>query len=263
MDIANKNIILTGAASGIGRALLELLAALPCRILAVDLNPDALKEACARLTGKTANITPFVCDLSSRENVDRLFDEAIKSMGRIDLFFANAGFAYYEQVELPDWNHIEKIYRVNVFNTIYTIEKMQAIYPDEPYKVVVTASAMAFIAVPGYAIYSSTKAALDRFADGYRWQMKDPRKLMMVYPIGTRTGFFRAAGHNVPEAWPTQTPETVARAILRGVRADRKTVSPSALFSIIMFLDRFLPMHWLEQSMEQKRLEGWLAKNRR
>jgi short-subunit dehydrogenase len=259
MDITNKNIILTGAASGIGRALLEQLATVPCRILAVDLNPAALEEACAALTGKPAAVTSFVCDLSSRENVDRLFDEAIQSMGRVDLFFANAGFAYYEQIEQPDWEHIEKIYRVNVFNTIYTIEKMESLFADKPYKVVVTASAMAFIAVPGYAIYSSTKAALDRFADAYRWQVKDPRKLVMVYPIGTRTGFFRAAGHNVPEAWPTQTPETVARAILRCVKADRKTVYPSALFSLVMFLDRFLPMHRLEQSMEQKRLEGWLA----
>jgi uncharacterized protein len=260
MKIDNKNIILTGAASGIGRALLEQLSALPCRILAVDMDPARLEEACAAQTGKPATVTPFLCDLSSRENIDRLFDEALLAMGRIDLFFANAGFAYYEQIEQPDWEHIEKIYRVNVFSTIYTIEKMQALFPNEPYRVVVTASAMAFIAVPGYAIYSSTKAALDRFADGYRWQMKDPRKLVMVYPIGTRTGFFRAAGKDVPEAWPTQTPEQVARAILRGVEKDRQAVYPSALFRLVMFLDRFLPMHRMEQSMEQKRLEGWLAK---
>jgi uncharacterized protein len=260
MNISNKRIVLTGAASGIGLALLEALAELPGRILAVDVNAAALEAACARLAGKAASITPYVCDLSRQENVDRLFDAALQSLGRIDLFFANAGFAYFEQVERPDWEHIEKIFRVNVFNTLYTVEKMQSLYGDGPYKVVVTASAMAFLAVPGYALYSATKAALDRFADGYRWQMKDPRKLLLVYPIATRTGFFRAAGERVPSAWPSQTPQTVARAILRGVRRDRKRVSPSALFSLVMFLDRFLPMHWLEQVIEQRRLSKWLKK---
>ncbi len=263
MDLADKHIILTGAASGIGRALLELLVEYPAHILAVDVNAEGLQATCNEilLTSHPATITPYVCDLSTAENVDRLFEHAIQALGRIDLFIANAGFAYYEQIEVPDWEHLERIFRVNVFNTLYTIEKMQSLYGDEPYKVVVTASAMAHLAVPGYAIYSATKAALHRFADGYRWQMKNPRKLMLVYPIATRTGFFEAAGEGVPSAWPSQEPETVARAILRGIRRDRKSVSPSFLFSLVLFLDRFLPVHWLEQWIEQRRFDQWRSRN--
>jgi short-subunit dehydrogenase len=119
---------------------------------------------------------------------------------------------------------------------------------------------MAHLAVPGYALYSASKAALHRFADGYRWQMKDPRKLMLAYPIATRTGFFKAAGEGVPAAWPRQQPETVARAILRGIRRDRKSVSPSYLFSLVLFLDRFLPVHWLEQWIEQRRFGKWRSR---
>lgn len=262
MNITDKRIVLTGAASGIGRALLELLAEYSAQVLAVDINAGALHATCNEVLGtsRSATITPYICDLSSAENVDRLFEQALQTLGRIDLFIANAGFAYYEQVEQPDWEHIERIFRVNVFNTLYTIEKMQALYGDEPYKVVVTASAMALLAVPGYAIYSATKAALHRFTDAYRWQMKDSRKLMLVYPIATRTGFFKAAGESVPSAWPSQEPETVARAILRGIRRDRKSVSPSFLFSLVMFLDRFLPVHWLEQWIEQGRFDQWHSK---
>ncbi len=262
MDLADKHIILTGAASGIGRALLELLAEYPAHILAVDVNAKMLDATCKEISGtsRPAAITSYACDLSSAENIDRLFEQAIQTLGRIDLFIANAGFAYYEQIDVPDWEHLEHIFRVNVFNTLYTIEKMQSLYGDEPYKVVVTASAMAHLAVPGYAIYSATKAALHRFADGYRWQMKDPRKLMLVYPIATRTGFFKAAGEGVPSAWPSQQPETVARAILHGIRHDRLSVSPSFLFSLVLFLDRFLPVHWLEQWIEQRRFIKWRSR---
>jgi short-subunit dehydrogenase len=191
----------------------------------------------------------------------RLFDDALKALGSVDIFIANAGFAYFEAISQPDWAHIEKIYRVNVFNAIYAVEKMQALNGDRSHKTVITASAMAHIAVPGYALYSSTKAALDRFADGYRWQMADPRSLMLVYPIATRTGFFNAAGSGVPTPWPSQTPDEVAQAILRGIARDQKSVYPSSIFRLVLFLDRFLPMHWLVQKIEQDRFVTWKKHN--
>jgi len=267
MDLVNKKIVLTGAASGIGLALLHLLAGQPVQILAVDVNETALKTVCNDLVqlpggGKTVplgKVIPYVCDLSAPENVDTLFDFALAKFGGIDLFIANAGFAYFEQIEKADWAHIEKIYRVNVFSTLYIIEKMQALFGDKPYKVAVTASAMAHIAVPGYAIYSSTKAALDRFADGYRWQMEDPRRLMLAYPITTRTNFFQSAGSAVPMPWPIQTPVVVAKAILNGIRKDRQRVYPSFMFQLVLLLKRFLPTHWLVQYIEQQRMNSWLS----
>lgn len=257
MKLDGRNIVLTGAASGIGLAVLKQLAGHKARIMAVDLNAGALKTACDGLAGGAGEIVPYPCDLSTPENVERLFDEALKTFGSLELFIANAGFAYFEEITQPDWAHIEKIYRVNVFNAIYSVEKMQALNGDRPHKTVITASAMAHIAVPGYAVYSSTKAALDRFADAYRWQLADPRSLMLVYPIATRTGFFDAAGSRVPTPWPSQTPDEVARAILRGIECDRKSVYPSPVFRLVLLLDRFLPMHWLVQKIEQNRFEAW------
>jgi short-subunit dehydrogenase len=262
MQLENKSIVLTGAASGIGLALLERLAARPVRILAADLNAEALEAVCQRLAGQSATLTAWPCDLSSPEALERLFAEALSRLGQIDLFIANAGFAYYERIEAPDWERLERIYRVNVFNTLYTIAKMQTLYGERPYKVVVTASAMAQIAVPGYAVYASTKAAVDRFVDGYRWQLDDPRKLMVVYPISTRTGFFQAAGKDVPLPWPSQTPQAVARAIEAGIRRDRQRLFPSLTYRLILFLDRFLPMHSLVQILEQRRFRQWLERQK-
>ena len=157
MDLVNKKIVLTGAASGIGLALLNMLARQQVQILAVDVNEEALKTVCNNLLQLTkgsntipvAKVTAYVCDLSAAENVDKLFEFAMVLLGGIDLFIVNVGFAYYEQIEKADWTHIEKIYRVNVFSNLYIIEKMQALFGDKPYKVAVTASAMAHIAVPG------------------------------------------------------------------------------------------------------------------
>ncbi|MEJ5224776.1 MAG: SDR family NAD(P)-dependent oxidoreductase [Anaerolineales bacterium] len=260
MKLEGKHVILTGAASGIGLALLNLLAEYPLRLIAVDQNAVALQAACAALVGKPARITPHVCDLSKPENVDALFEHARSTFGHIDLFIANAGFAYYEKIETPDWAHIEKIFRVNVFSALYAFEKMQALNAGREHKTVITASAMAHIGVPGYALYSATKAALDRFADAYRWQMDDPRELMLVYPIATRTAFFEAAGEGVPTPWPSQPAETVAQTVIRGIWRDATRVYPSLTFQIILLLKRILPMHALVQYLEQRRFKAWLKR---
>ncbi|QNU68905.1 SDR family oxidoreductase [Ruminiclostridium herbifermentans] len=81
-------------------------------------------------------------------------------MGKIDIFFANAGFAYYEKIAKPDYQHIEDIYKVNVFAPLYICEKMYELNKDRDYKVVITSSAMGMLSLLGYALYLSTKAAM-------------------------------------------------------------------------------------------------------
>ena len=89
--IKNKKIVLTGADSGIGLEVLKILAAEESnKILAVDIN-------CNNMDKFSDNVTPFVCDVSSQENVDLIFNKAKKLFGKIDIFYANAGYPYYER----------------------------------------------------------------------------------------------------------------------------------------------------------------------
>ncbi len=262
MQISGKNVILTGAASGIGRALLEKLLACRACVLAVDCDMPGLEAAMRQAPG-TGGLTPHVCDLGQPEALEALFECALRQLGTVDIFIANAGFAYYERIDTPDWEHIQRLYQVNVFAPLYAAEKMRQLHPGQPYKVVITASAMGLLGLPGYALYSSTKAALHRFAEAYRFELDDPRSLVLVYPIGTRTAFFRTAsqpatsGHaTAPTPWPTQTAKQVAQAILNGILHDQTTIYPSIFFRIFMHLP-LLPR--LEQAIEARRLRRWLA----
>lgn len=241
MHLSQKRIVVTGAASGIGLALLSQFAKLDVQLLAADINQQGLQEALNNLGEKGTKIKVFTGDLSLPATVDSLFTTAIQQMGGIDLFIANAGFPYYEVIQQPDWEPIQKIFQLNVFSAIYSFEKMMAINQGNDFKMVMTASAMGVMAMPGYALYSATKAALHRFAEGVRLELRNPRQLMLVYPIATRTGFFKRASQSTPVPWPAQTPQAVARAILNGIRRDRLSVNPSLLFSLIIFLDRFQP----------------------
>jgi uncharacterized protein len=264
MQLENQRIVLTGAASGIGLELLEQLAAHPVQVMAVDLNAEGLERVLASLAGSPAKLFSYACDLGNPEQVEAVFAFALESMGRIDLFFANAGFPYYEKLERADWVHIERIFQVNVFSPIYAAQKMQQLNAGRAYRVVITASAMGLLGLPGYALYSSTKAALDRFAECYRYELEDPATLTLVYPIGTRTHFLQAAADQAaPLTWPSQTAVQVANAILKGVEGDQANIYPSVLFRVFIFLDRYLPfLRRIEQWIELKRFEGWMARQR-
>ncbi len=81
-------------------------------------------------------------------------------------------------------------------------EKMKELNYSREHMVVLTASAMSKLSMPGYALYSSTKAALDSFTDAYRFEEAVGQKLLLVYPVSTATNFFDHAGIKVPVPWP-------------------------------------------------------------
>lgn len=241
MKLEGQRVVLTGAASGIGRALLELLSVLPLEIVAADRDEARLLEVCAALNNSRAKIIPVTADVSSQTGNDALFAQALLEFGGVDIFIANAGFAYFETITQPDWQRLELIYRVNTFAPIYALERMAVLNSGKAFKVVWMASAMAHIGLPKYAAYSSSKGALHRFADAYRWQMPDPRSLMLVYPIATRTRFFASSSDATPVPTPSQTPEEVARAVLHGIATDKLEVYPSLLFQVGFWLTLLFP----------------------
>ncbi len=254
MKLEGKRIILTGAASGIGRGVLDLLAKIDCAVVAVDLATEGIATA--------KNVTPYACDLSQKKNVDALFEFALKTMGGVDVFIANAGFAYYEEIERADWDRLERIYRVNALSPIYAAEKMKELNRDRAYSVVVTSSAMAFLSLPGYAIYSGTKAAVRGFADAYRYELKKGQRLQVVFPIATRTNFFREAGGS-PVPFPSMGVERVARSIVRGIERGRNSIHPSILFRTMLAVHRVFPAALaLERWIEYRRFRSWLSAKR-
>lgn len=232
MELKNKRIVITGAGSGIGKeTMLQVLKHEGVKVLACDLNEKNILVH--------PNVIPYKCDVSKKESLDKLFKDADKKLGGIDIFYANAGFAYYEVIGNADWDRIDRIYRTNVYSPLYCLTTLN-LTRKEPFLFIVTASAMSHLALPGYAQYSSTKAAVRSFIDAYKFELKPGNRVMVVYPIATRTQFFDAAGKKVPVPFPSQSAETVAKKVVGGIQSNAREVYPSLLFRFIQILDRFL-----------------------
>ena len=234
MELKCKRVVITGASSGIGLEILKLLLANGCCVV-----------ACARhiknIAIENENLFLMTCDVSKKEEIDALFDFAKEKLGEIDLYISNAGFAYYEKIGKPDWKHAEDIINTNFVSTVYAAEKMKELHGDKPYNFAVTASAMGLLSLPGYSLYSGTKAAVRGFADAYRYELKKGQHFQVIYPVATKTKFFGRAGNNTPVPWPTQEAITVAKRVIKGIRKDKNHIFPSTMFRITNAVSRVFP----------------------
>jgi short-subunit dehydrogenase len=261
MNLDQKRIVLTGASSGIGRALVQELSGRRVQIVAVGRDETRLREAVGAVRGAQARVEAFACNLARQEEVDRLFAYAVEQMGGIDLLIANAGFGYWERMGQPDWGRIEGIFQTNVFSPIYAAQKMEALFPGAGYRVVITSSVLGTVGLEGYALYAATKAALDRFAEVYRLESGKRGQLALVYPLAVRSGFFRSAG-GAPVPWLSQPPEAAARAILRGIEADRETIYGSWLLPPMLWFGHLLPFlrRWYQALDARVTRRHWAAR---
>jgi len=257
LDLNGKNIILTGASSGIGKEMLAILSAYKgVKIIAVARHIEEIPKA-------EGVIFPLSKDVSTKEGIDELFTSAKQILGDIDLFIANAGFAYLEKLETPDWSHIEKIYNLNVFSPIYSLEKLAEISSGKSVAFACTVSGAGLVSLPAYSLYCSTKAALHHFIRTYRYEQNSNLCITAVYPVATRTGFFdKATGeNNTPLPFPSQKATSVARKIVRGIEKGKKNVFPSLIFRLFYPVGRAFPfMLKIYSLLERKKVQKWLKK---
>lgn len=255
--ITNKKIVITGANSGIGLETLKILkAGTGNTIFAADKNTDVISNM-------GGNVIAFKCDVSKKENVDRLFDEAVHALGGIDIFYANAGFPYYEEMNYADWDRVQAIFDTNVVSPIYSYQKYSLFIGDKPGIFAITVSAIGQMAMPGFALYSASKFAMQGFQEAAHLEKKKNLQLTCLYPVATDTNFFPVA-NPIPfeKPFPVQKPDKVARAMVKGIEKGKKQVSPSKLFSFAKVLMKFLPfvrnIYW---AMEKAKFERF-KKNR-
>lgn len=248
--LTNKNIVLTGADSGIGLEVLKLLASEPTnKILAVDQNVYEMNKF-------GDNVFTYQCDVSSKEAVDNIFNEAIQKLGSIDIFYANAGYPYYELIDYVDWERTEKMFQTNVFSPIYSYEKYREYLNGKKGHFAITISAIGRMAMPGFTTYSASKFAVQGFQEGIRLEMPKNMTLTCLYPIATDTNFFKTANEaEFERPFPVQSPKTVARKMVMGLEKGKKTVNPSVLFTIgLPFFSIFPPLRKAYWSMEKAKL---------
>lgn len=249
--INGKNIVLTGADSGIGLEVLKILVKGNNRILCVDKNTDNLVKF------DPEKVTIMQIDVSSQEAVDAIFEKAEEILPFIDIFYANAGYPYYEEMNYADWNRVSAIFETNVFSPIYSYQKYVKYLDGRKGIFAATVSAIGEMAMPGYTLYSASKFAMHGFQQGIRLEKPDNVQLTCLYPVATNTNFFPTANEiQFRKPFPVQQPAVVAKKMVEGIESGKDKVSPCFLFGVSKVLMGICPpvrtVYW---ELEKKKLK--------
>jgi short-subunit dehydrogenase len=249
-------IILTGAGSGIGWELVKLLYPITHNILAVDCNQVFLEK----LHAGFPSILTLNADLIKKEGNQVILDWVKTHWPRVDYCFANAGKAEYGAALNQEWKNSEQLFHLNFHSPIQIGLALHELFPRSGFRLIITASAMSYWAVPGYSMYAASKSALLQWAETI-WSEKAGDWLTLVFPIATRTRFFEAAGNAIPTPFPQQNASSVAKSILAGVIKGKTKIFPSPLFYILLRMNKILPVILpLYQSIEYRKYKKWLKK---
>lgn len=247
-DFSGKVAIVTGAASGIGRGLCEVLLDQGAIVHATDIRIDAL----AGLASGAGELSTAQLDVTRALDVAELVRRVANERGRLDLIFNNAGIGVVGDFRLIDLDDVRRITDVNLWGVVYGTKAAYEVMAEQGHGHIVNiASSAGVMPVPMQTSYAMTKHAVVGFSRSLRIEAATYGvKVSAVLPGLVRTGFFEAATvvgdydyQQEMEDVPVR-PIAARRAgelILAGVRANRELIAFPTSNRLILWLFRHFP----------------------
>jgi len=234
---------ITGAASGIGRALAEELARRGAHLALADVDEVGLAETVAHCEGAAVKVTSQPVDVADRDAVEAWADQVVEDHGKVNLVFNNAGVALGATVEGMSYDDLDWLMRINLGGVLNgTKAFLPHLRSSGEGHVVNVSSVFGLVSVPSQSAYNAAKFGVRGFTDALRMELDIERcgvSCTTVHPGGIKTNIARNArmddsvadvGGSPAEAREQfdkvaiTTPEKAARQILTAVSRNRRRV---------------------------------------
>lgn len=234
--LTDRTALVTGAASGIGRALVDELAREGIKVYALDHDAARLDEAVSQWRSSGHTIEGRVIDCSDRGALVALAADIDRVDGRIDILVLNAGILVGGPIGEIAEADIERIVAVNQMGVVHGVRAfLPLLRKTVGATIVVTSSAAGLCAFPFVAPYCMTKFAVAGFAESLAGELApEGIAVLTVFPGMVRTAVFDRAPISLPGGaietihalfgrW-SGAPEKLARAVVRAIRKRRRTL---------------------------------------
>lgn len=221
-----RAIVVTGASSGIGRALALLAARDGFRVLLAARRGERLNEAAAAIRGDGGTCETLAIDVRAPDAAKRIVDAALRAFGRIDVVVNNAGAGALGKLLEIDDAAIEAQWQLHVAAPLRIARAALPHLRATHGQLVFVGSGLARVPIPNYGAYAAAKAAIRAVSIQLRRELKnDGVAVTYVDPGLVATEFHEAIGIERTGDVPAAQPERVARAILRGIERRAASVS--------------------------------------
>jgi NAD(P)-dependent dehydrogenase (short-subunit alcohol dehydrogenase family) len=241
----NKVAAITGAGSGIGRALAYGLARQGCQLALSDVNGEGLAETAAQARKLGVKVSETLVNVADREAVHAWAEQVVADFGRVNAIFNNAGVAQGGTVEGNDYADYEWIMAINFWGVVHgTKAFLPHIKASGSGHIVNVSSVFGLFAQPGMSAYNATKFAVRGFTESLRQELDMAAcgvSASCVHPGGIKTNIAKTArmndslskvtGQDAEQA-RTQfndqllrtTPEKAAQVIINGVLGNKRRI---------------------------------------
>jgi short-subunit dehydrogenase len=270
----DKIAIVTGAASGIGKALAEELASRGARVVATDINEEALQSAVASIQGASHPVHAQKQDVTDYEAFKKLLEDTVAREGRLDYIFNNAGIAILGEVRDASIDHWRKVLDVNLNGVVYgSLLAYQQMVRQGSGHIVNLASVEGLMPFPTTVSYVTSKFGVMGLSEGMWVEGKDLGvNVSVVCPGFVSTPIFDVSDtvgmdrHKWREeglaAWErfAISPEGCARVILKGVEKNKPIITVTLMAKIMWWLTRISPTFLM--NFARKDFNKWRDKAR-
>lgn len=243
---ASRRVLVTGASSGIGRAVCLEYARRGASVVAVARTEAKLKEVAREVEAAGGKAAAVAGDVGKRADVRRAIETAEREFGGLDVAIANAGFGIYAEVANVTEEDFDSIFRTNVKGVLWTLQEALPLLRKSRGRVGIVSSILGRAAVPYSALYCMTKHALTALADAARLEFAEEKvSVTLVGPGLTATEFQRNAqsrvqGAAAPSNVAGWSADRVAKKLVQAVEARRRQVYMTlGGRSLIWMKDRF------------------------
>ncbi len=254
MEIQGSKVLITGAASGIGRATAIAMARSGARLFLTDINHKGLAETSRMIAGDGGEVCKYKAfDISMYEDVKVFSDEIHRDFGPVDILVNVAGIALFAQLEDMSHDHWKKVLAVNLWGVIHGIECfVPEMIRARRGHVVSVSSTAGIIGLPWHAVYAGTKHALVGISEVLRYDLKKHNLgVSVICPGAVRTGLVKTVeviGNKDAVAKVRSKflkiaipPEKVAKQIISVIKKKKFMLITSLDIRILFFLKRHIP----------------------
>ena len=258
--MTSKIALVTGAGSGIGRALALNLAGQGCNLAIADVNAAGLKETAEAARQQGVKVLETVVNVADRAAVHAWADEVVREFGKVNLIFNNAGVAHAGTVEGSDYAEYEWIMNINFWGVMHgTKAFLPYLKATGDGHIVNISSIFGIIGVPTQSAYNASKFAVRGFTEALRQEVQRTQvKVSCVHPGGIKTNiaksarFYRDMSGNQDAARSAAnfdkiartTPAEAARVIIDGIKRNNPRILIGADARLLDRLQRLMPVSY-------------------
>jgi NAD(P)-dependent dehydrogenase (short-subunit alcohol dehydrogenase family) len=219
--LAEQVVVITGASTGLGRAIARRAAARGARVVVAARNAEALDQAVEEVEAAGSEGLAVPTDVADLEQVRRLVARAVAHFGRIDTFVANAIVTVYAEVDRLEPQELRRVLDVNFYGVVHGFWAALPVLRESRGTFLHVGSALAYRGIPLQAAYCASKAACRTLLESARVELQkagDDVAVSVVLPGAINTPQFDHArqkmGYQPQPVPPIYDPEPFAEAVL-------------------------------------------------